>query len=136
MDPDPPIFVIDLQEANKKTNLKKSFSAYYFLTVHLHHFSKIKSQKVVTHSRNQEFSYFFCLIIEGSRSGSMLLTTGSGSRRPKSILIRRIRIRIRIRNTAVYNKIIYTFSGEGKGRSSLATFFTRKGSWTASSHNI
>ncbi len=35
MDPDadldPAIFVIDLQDANKKTNLKKSFSAYYFL---------------------------------------------------------------------------------------------------------
>jgi len=35
MDPDPAIFVIDLQDA----------SAYYFLKVHLHHFSKIKSQK-------------------------------------------------------------------------------------------
>jgi hypothetical protein len=48
-DPDPVIFVIDLQEANKKlTVFKKSFSAYYFLEVHLHHFSKIKSQKEVT----------------------------------------------------------------------------------------
>ncbi len=28
-----------------KTNLKKSFPAYYFLKVLLHHFSKIKSQK-------------------------------------------------------------------------------------------
>ncbi len=135
---DHPIFVIDLEEANKKTNVKKSFSAYYFLTVHLHHFSKIKSQKVVTHSRNQGFSYFFILMLEGSGagSGSMPLTTGSGSRRFKNIRIRRIRIRIRIRNTDVCNKIIYTFSGEGKGRSSLATLFTRKGSWTASSHNI
>jgi hypothetical protein len=26
MDPDPAIFVIDLQDANKKTNLKKKFS--------------------------------------------------------------------------------------------------------------
>ncbi len=40
-DPDPAIFVID---ANKKL----SFSAYYFLKVHLHHFSKIKSPKEVT----------------------------------------------------------------------------------------
>jgi hypothetical protein len=52
MDPpdlDPAIFVFDLQDANKKTNLKKSFSAYYFLKVpHSHHFSKIKSQKEVT----------------------------------------------------------------------------------------
>ncbi len=127
---------LTFKRPTKKLILKKSFSAEYFLTVHLHHFSKIKSQKVVTHSRNQGFSYFFCLIIEGSRSGSMPLTTGSGSRRSKNIRIRRIRIRIRIRNTAVCNKIIYTFSGEGKGRSSLATLFTRKGSWTASSHNI
>jgi hypothetical protein len=46
VDPDPAIFFIDLQDA-KKTNLKKSFSAYYFLKVHLHHFSQIKSQKEV-----------------------------------------------------------------------------------------
>jgi hypothetical protein len=31
-----------------RTNFKKSFSAYYFMKVHLHHFSKIKSQKEVT----------------------------------------------------------------------------------------
>jgi hypothetical protein len=31
-DPDPDIFVIDLQDTNK--NYKKSFSAYYFLKVH------------------------------------------------------------------------------------------------------
>jgi hypothetical protein len=45
MDPDPAIFVIDLQDANKKQNLFKKFSAYYFLKVHFHDFSKIKSQK-------------------------------------------------------------------------------------------
>jgi hypothetical protein len=44
---DPAIFVIDLQDANKKLILFKGFSAYYFLKVHLHHFSKIKSQKEV-----------------------------------------------------------------------------------------
>jgi hypothetical protein len=48
MDPDPPIFVIDLQEANKKLIFYLSCSAYYFMKVHLHHFSKIKSQKEVT----------------------------------------------------------------------------------------
>ncbi len=42
-DADPAIFVIDKMPT--KTNLKKSFSAHYFLKVHLHHFSKIKSQK-------------------------------------------------------------------------------------------
>jgi hypothetical protein len=36
MDPDPAIFVINLQDANKK---QISFSAYYFLKVHLHNFS-------------------------------------------------------------------------------------------------
>jgi hypothetical protein len=45
-DSDPAIFIIDLQDANKKL-IKKSFSAYYFLKVHLHYFSKIKSQKEV-----------------------------------------------------------------------------------------
>jgi len=48
MDPDPAIFVIDLQDAYKKLIKKKRFSAYYFLKVHLHNFSKKKSQKEVT----------------------------------------------------------------------------------------
>ncbi len=92
-------FVIDLQDASKKL-----FSAYYFLKLRLHHFSKIKSQKESQNSRNQGFSYYFCMMIEGSGSGSKAgsgsipLTSGSGSGRPKNIWIR-IRIRIRIRNT-------------------------------------
>ncbi len=45
LDPDPAIFVIDLQDASKKTIFLHNFSAYYFLKLHLHHFSKIKSQK-------------------------------------------------------------------------------------------
>jgi hypothetical protein len=52
MDPDPAIFVIDLQDANKKINLKKKFFAYYFLKVHtftyIHISIKEKSQKEVT----------------------------------------------------------------------------------------
>jgi hypothetical protein len=47
MDPDPAFFVIDLQAPTKHL-FKKMFSAYYFLQVHLHHFSKIKSQKEAT----------------------------------------------------------------------------------------
>ena len=39
-------------------------------------------------SRNQGFSYYFCLMIEGPGagvgSGSIPLTNGSGSRRPKN----------------------------------------------------
>ncbi len=71
-----------------------SYSAYYFLKVpvHLHNFSKIKSQEV-KNSRNQGFPYYFCMTTEGS--GSVPLTNGSGSRRPKNIRIRRICIRIR-----------------------------------------
>ncbi len=45
-------------------------------------------------NKNQGFSYFFCLMIAGSESGSIPLINGSESRsgRPKNI-------RIRIRNT-------------------------------------
>ncbi len=83
----------------KKTNLKNSFSAYYFWKVHLHYFSKIKSKKKLQTSRSQGFSYYFCMMIEGSgfAAGSGLIPitngSGSGSRRPKNIRIRRIRIR-------------------------------------------
>jgi hypothetical protein len=45
--PDPPIFAIDLHEANKKLIKKKSFYAYYFLRAQLHHFLKLKSQQEV-----------------------------------------------------------------------------------------
>ncbi len=48
MDPDPAsdpaIFVIDLQETNKKLSISKFFDRY-FLKVHLNHFSKLKSHK-------------------------------------------------------------------------------------------
>jgi hypothetical protein len=56
-DPDPAIFVIDLQDASKKLIFNTIFSAYYFLKVHLHNFSKIKSQKEPQNSKNQGFSY-------------------------------------------------------------------------------
>jgi hypothetical protein len=63
------------------------------LKVLLHNFLKIKSQKEVRNSKNQGFSYYFRLMIEGS--GSIPLTNGSGSRSrmPKNMWIR-------IRNTA------------------------------------
>ncbi len=41
-DPGPAIFVIDLQDANKNQIFFHKF--FYFLKVHLHNFSKIKSQ--------------------------------------------------------------------------------------------
>ena len=40
LDRDPAIFVIDLQDASKKLIFNTIFPAYYFLKVHLHHFSK------------------------------------------------------------------------------------------------
>jgi hypothetical protein len=68
------------------------FSAYYYLKVHLHNFSKIKSQKESQNSRNQGFSYYCCMMIEGSESGagsvSIPLTSGSGSGRPQNMWIR------------------------------------------------
>jgi hypothetical protein len=46
--------------ALKKEELKTKFFAYYFLKVHLHHFSKIKCHKEKSqNSRNQCFSYYF-----------------------------------------------------------------------------
>jgi hypothetical protein len=99
MDPAPAIFVIDLQDASKKLIFNTIFSAFYFLKLHLHHFSKIKSQIESQNSRNQGFSYYFCMMIEGSGSragsgsGSIPLTIGSGSGRPKNMWIRWIRIR-------------------------------------------
>ena len=94
MDPDPAIFGINLQDASKKTNFNTIFSAYYFLKLHLHNFSKIKSQKGSQNSRNQGFSYYYCMMIEKSGSGSIPLTSGSGSGRPKNMWIR-------IHNTAL-----------------------------------
>jgi hypothetical protein len=86
----------------RKTNLFKSF---LLITFWRYLYIIFKDKKKSQSSRNQGFSYFFCLVIEGSRSGSgsesMPLTdgSGSGSRRPKNMWIRWIRIRIRIRNT-------------------------------------
>jgi hypothetical protein len=61
------------------------------LKLHLYHFSKIKIQKESQNNRNQGFSYYFCMMIEGS--GSIPLTSGSGSWRLKNTWIRWIRIR-------------------------------------------
>jgi hypothetical protein len=112
----------------QKTNT--IFSAYYFLKLHLHYFSKIKSQKEQQNSRNQGFSYYFCMMIEGagSGSGSKHLTCGSGSGRPKNMWIRWIRIRIR--NTAK-KFIIFIVSTVQVTRGIIGTFLRAfKGSST------
>ncbi len=68
-DPDPALFVRDLKIPTNFLVFFKFF-VYYFL-VHLHHFSKVKSHKDVTKIRNQGFSYYFCLMMEGAGSGSV-----------------------------------------------------------------
>jgi hypothetical protein len=68
-----------------KINFFEYFFAYYFLKLHLHHFLKIKSPKKSQNSRNLGFSYYFCLMIEGSGSGSIYRTNGSGAGRPQNI---------------------------------------------------
>ncbi len=62
-------------------------------------FKDKKSKKKSQNSRNQGFSYYFCLMIEGTGSGSVPLTNGSGSRRSINIWI----LQIRVRNTGFYH---------------------------------
>ncbi len=98
---DPAIFVIDLQDANNSQFFSpKFFCLFLFEGTFTSFFKDKKFLKKSLNSRNQGFSYFFCLVIEGSRSGSgsgsIPLTdgSGSGSRRSKNMRIRWIRIRI------------------------------------------
>jgi hypothetical protein len=65
-DPDPSIFIIDLQDANKKLILKKNFCILRFEGTFTSFFKGKKSKG----SKNLGFSYYFCLMIEGSRPGS------------------------------------------------------------------
>jgi hypothetical protein len=61
--PDPSIFIIDIQDANKGLILKKSFPAYYFLKVQYFYiiFPKIKSQKEVTKQKKSRFFLLYLL---------------------------------------------------------------------------
>ncbi len=93
-DLDPAIFIIDLQDANKKTNLKKKiFCILLFEGTLASFFKDIKSKRSHKTVGIKVFKLFL-LMIEGSGSGSISLTNGSGSRRPKNTWIRWIRIRI------------------------------------------
>jgi hypothetical protein len=60
--PDPAIFVIDVQDALKKLFFFPSLSAYYFLKVHLHHFSKIKVIK-----KPQGIKVFLTILLDDRR---------------------------------------------------------------------
>ncbi len=77
----------------QKTNFLTQFFLLNTFWRYKNLFSKIKSQKESENSMNQGFSYYFCMMIEGSGSGSIPLTSGSGSGRPKNMWIRWIRIR-------------------------------------------
>ena len=81
----------------QKTNFLTQFFCLLLFEGTFTLFSKIKSQKESQNSRIQGFSYYFSIMMEGSGSragsGSIPLTSGSGSGWPKNLWIR-------IRNTA------------------------------------
>jgi hypothetical protein len=84
--------------------MKKIFFAYYF-------FSKIKSHKEVTNSRNQCFSYYFCLLkYFGFGSGSATL--------PEIVLF------LHLVWLPSFFKYLTSFSA---GKRILCTFLQRKG---------
>ncbi len=70
-------FCHDLQNASKKLVFYTIFSAFYFLKLHLHHFSKIKSQKESQNRRNQGFLKLFLHDNRRIRI-PMSMTSGSG----------------------------------------------------------
>jgi hypothetical protein len=114
MDPDAAIFVTELQNAKKKLIIKKSFPAYCFLKVHLHNFSKVKRPKEVKkhlNLRNQGFSYYFCLLTEGS---------GPCYGRPKIMWIR-----IRIRNIARYDGSLVSPASKSTSQLSRTTLYKK-----------
>jgi hypothetical protein len=63
--PDPSIFIIDLQDANKKLIKKKKFFCILLFEGSFTSFFKEKVKKKSQNRINQSFSYFFCLMIEG-----------------------------------------------------------------------
>ncbi len=77
-----------------------------------------KVQKKSQNSKNQGFPYYFCLLIEGFGSGSIPLTNGSGSRRPKNMWIQWIRIRNTDRNESTKGSDI-----EAKDRNETKMFW-------------
>ncbi len=68
------------------------------------HFPQSKSQKEVKkNSKNQAFSYFWCLLMEGPGCGSVTNKDGSRSKRPKNIRLLRIRIHVTLHFTLAKN---------------------------------
>ncbi len=68
-DVDPALFVSDLQDTKKKYYFFSTFLCLFLFEGTFTSFLKIKSHKeVAKNSRNQGFSSFFCLLMEGSGS--------------------------------------------------------------------
>ncbi len=61
---------LSFKTPTKNLFVKTVFLYITFFKLHLHHFSKIKSQKKSQNSRNQGFPYYFWWIREGSGSGA------------------------------------------------------------------
>jgi hypothetical protein len=92
-DPDPAIFVSDLLwQLNTGMIFFQFFFCYYFLKVHLHHLSMIRSHKEV--AKQQESRFFLLFLLNDIRIHSRcnLVLMDPDPRGPKT--------RIRIRNTA------------------------------------
>jgi hypothetical protein len=79
-------FVSDFQDANIKKN--SYFLKFFrlFLVFFDGTFTSFYKDKKSQNSRNKGFSNYFCLMIKGS--GSVPLTNGSGSGRPKCFRVR------------------------------------------------
>jgi hypothetical protein len=71
--PDPAIFVIDLQDANKKQILKKFSCLLLFEGTFTSFFKDKKSKRSHKAVGIKVFFYYFRLVIEGSGSGSATL---------------------------------------------------------------
>jgi hypothetical protein len=83
---DPAFFVsVNDKVPTKKLVFFHRFLVYYFLKVHLHQSSKIKSHKILI----LDIFYLFCLLMEGS--GSVQIMIGPNPGGPKNMRIRRIR---------------------------------------------
>jgi hypothetical protein len=72
--PGPVIFVIDLQDANKKQFFFFKFSVFYFLNVHLHHFSRIKRHTKIT--KQLESRIFLLFLLDDGRIRIRIRTSG------------------------------------------------------------
>jgi hypothetical protein len=59
--PDPSIFIIDLQDTNKNLIKKRFFCTLLFEGTFTSFFKDKKSKKLSQNSKNQGFSYYFCL---------------------------------------------------------------------------